>query len=238
MLLSVMGQIKGIRMIKTPFSHIKTGMQSHPYFFISFLITTVLYGIFQCLSPWTRSTCLLISWNIAVSGYLLFTLLNFWHSDHQHILQRAQQQDASKWLILLLLFLTLVMCFIAIIVEINLFAQTDFARMGHFLLAITTILCAWLFMHTIFAIHYAHDYYLALQQHQAGGLEFPKTPYPTYPDFLYFSYVIGTSAQTADVSISSRAMRILNTLHIVLAYMFNTTILAICINLVASFIQH
>lgn len=109
---------------------------------------------------------------------------------------------------------------------------------GHFLLAITTILCAWLFMHTIFAIHYAHDYYLALQQHQAGGLEFPKTPYPTYPDFLYFSYVIGTSAQTADVTISSRAMRILNTLHIVLAYMFNTTILAICINLVASFIQH
>ncbi len=61
MLLSVMGQIKGIRMIKTPFSHIKTGMQSHPYFFISFLITTVLYGIFQCLSPWTWSTCLLIS---------------------------------------------------------------------------------------------------------------------------------------------------------------------------------
>lgn len=67
---------------------------------------------------------------------------------------------------------------------------------------------------------------------------FRKLLYPTYPDFLYFSYVIGTSAQTADVTISSRAMRILNTLHIVLAYMFNTTILAICINLVASFIQH
>lgn len=58
----------------------------------------------------------------------------------------------------------------------------------------------------------------------------PKTTYPTYPDFLYFSYVIGTSAQTADVSITSRPMRILNILHILLAYGFNTTILAICIN--------
>ncbi len=93
-------------------------------------------------------------------------------------------------------------------------------------------------MHTIFAIHYAHDYYLALQQQQEGGLDFPKTSHPTYPDFLYFSYVIGTSAQTADVSISSQPMRVLNTLHIILAYSFNTTILAICINLVASFIQH
>ena len=92
-------------------------------------------------------------------------------------------------------------------------------------------------MHTIFAIHYAHDYYLALQQQQEGGLDFPKTSHPTYPDFLYFSYVIGTSAQTADVAITSQPMRVLNMLHILLAYSFNTTILAICINVAASFIQ-
>ena len=225
-------------MIKTPFSRMKTGIQYRPYFFISFVITIVLYAIFQTLTAWSWSSCLLISWNIAISCYLVLTMRSLWHSDHAHILQRAQQQDASKWLILFLVFLTLVMCFIAIIVEVNLFAQSEFVRMGHFILSITTILCAWFFMHTIFAIHYAHDYYLALQQQQEGGLDFPKTSHPTYPDFLYFSYVIGTSAQTADVSISSQPMRVLNTLHIILAYSFNTTILAICIHLVASFIQH
>ncbi len=92
-------------------------------------------------------------------------------------------------------------------------------------------------MHTIFAIHYAHDFYLALEKHKHGGLAIPSTPNPTYPDFLYFSYIIGTSAQTADVSITRQPMRILNTLHLLLAYGFNTTILAIAINVTATFIS-
>ena len=92
------------------------------------------------------------------------------------------------------------------------------------------------FIHTVFTIHYAHDCYLAKHQGAVGGLEFTAIPEPLYPDFIYFSYVIGTSAQTADVSISSRDMRVLNLIHIILAYGFNTTILAICINVAASFI--
>ena len=217
---------------------IKTALQSRLYFFIIFPAIIGFYLVLQTVTPLSWSSCLLISWNIAIYAYLLLTIKKLWRIDHAHILQRAMQQDASKWIILFLVIITLIMCFIAIIVEMNLFAQSEFVRIGHFILPITTILCAWFFMHTIFAIHYAHDYYLALQQHQEGGLDFPKTSHPTYPDFLYFSYVIGTSAQTADVSISSQPMRVLNTLHIILAYSFNTTILAICINLVASFIQH
>lgn len=220
-----------------PFSSLKTGVQYRPYFFVSFLMTILLYGALQALSPWTWSTCLLISWNIAVSCYLIFTMRKLWHADHLHILQRAQQQDASKWLILLLVFLTLVMCFIAIVVEVNHLPLDPAIRLGHLALSILTILCAWFFMHTVFAIHYAHDFYLALEKHQQGGLDFPKTPHPAYPDFLYFSYVIGTSAQTADVAITSRSMRVLNILHILLAYGFNTTILAISINIAAGFIQ-
>ena len=122
-------------MLKNPFTRMRSGIQSRPYFFISFVITIVLYAIFQTFSSWAWSSCLLLSWNIAISCYLLLTMLNLWHSDHAHILQRAQQQDASKWLILFLVFLTLVMCFIAIIIEVNLFAQSEFVRMGHFILS-------------------------------------------------------------------------------------------------------
>jgi uncharacterized membrane protein len=68
-------------------------------------------------------------------------------------------------------------------------------------LALLTIVSAWLFMHTVFALHYAHDFYMALSRNEEnGGLDFPGTKHPTYPDFLYFSYIIGTSAQTADVN--------------------------------------
>ncbi|MGE8540720.1 DUF1345 domain-containing protein [Acinetobacter sp. ANC 3813] len=219
-----------------PFSRIKAGLQYRPYFFISFAATLILYSALRSFSAWPWSTCLLISWNAAVSCYLIFTMLRLWRADHSHILERAQQQDASKWLILFLVFITLVMCFIAIVVEVNLPQHNPHLRFAHLALSFLTILCAWLFMHTVFAIHYAHDFYLAVEESKEGGLEFPKTPQPTYPDFLYFSYVIGTSAQTADVSITSRAMRTLNILHILLAYGFNTTILAISINVAAGFI--
>lgn len=213
-----------------------SGIQYRPYFFISFLLTAVLYLIFSFTLHWTWSTTLLLSWNISIFVYLILTMKTLWNTSQAHILKRAQQQDASKWLILLLVFMTLVMCFIAIIIELTHLPNDHMIKVGHLALSMCTIIFAWLFMHTVFAIHYSHDFYLSLANRQEGGLDFPKTEKPTYPDFLYFSYVIGTSAQTADVSITSRSMRVLNTLHILLAYGFNTTILAICINVAASFI--
>ncbi len=216
---------------------IKTGIQHHLYFFLTFPVIAVLYLGFQLMTTWHWSTCVLLSWNLTIYSYLFFTFKKLWHIDHAHILQRAKQQDASKWLILFLVLLTLIICFIAIIIEVNNLPNNTVIRTGHLILSMVTITSAWFLMHTIFAIHYAHDFYLALDRHNEGGLDFPKTPKPTYPDFLYFSYIVGTSAQTADVSITHSAMRVLNTLHLLLAYGFNTTILAITINVAANFIS-
>jgi len=216
---------------------IKTGIQHHLYFFLTFPVIAVLYLGFQLMTAWHWSTCVLLSWNLTIYSYLFFTFKKLWHIDHAHILQRAKQQDASKWLILFLVLLTLIICFIAIIIEVNNLPNNTVIRTGHLILSMVTITSAWFLMHTIFAIHYAHDFYLALDRHNEGGLDFPKTPKPTYPDFLYFSYIVGTSAQTADVSITHSAMRVLNTLHLLLAYGFNTTILAITINVAANFIS-
>lgn len=215
---------------------LKTGMQFRPYFFITFLLIALLFGLLMQFTQSTWSTSLLISWNIAITCYLLKTMHILWSVDAQHILQRAQQQDASKWIILLLVIMTLIMCLIAIVIELTHLPRHSMVTYGHLFLSLITIISAWFFMHTVFAIHYAHDYYLAIADQQEAGLDFPKTQQPTYPDFLYFSYVIGTSAQTADVSITSRPMRILNILHIILAYGFNTSILAISINVAAGFI--
>lgn len=223
-------------MAKQLFHRLRSGVRSRPYFFISFIITAVLFFSIFFSTDWKWSTALLFSWNISVAVYLILTMKALWRANRAHILKRAQAQDASKWLILLLVVLTLIMCFIAIIIELTHLPTEHSIKIGHIALSITTIISAWLFMHTVFAIHYAHDFYLAVASQKDGGLDFPKTPEPIYPDFIYFSYVCGTSAQTADVSITSRSMRVLNTLHILLAYMFNTTILAICINVAASFI--
>jgi uncharacterized membrane protein len=86
----------------------------------------------------------------------------------------------------------------------------------------------------MFAIHYAHDYYAAACHGRAAGLRFPEEEAPDYGDFFYFSAVIGTSGQTADVSFVTKPLRRIGTAHCILAYLFNTTVLALLINIGAS----
>jgi uncharacterized membrane protein len=182
---------------------------------------------------------LLASWNGSVILYLFHVFKLMKNSDHSQMQQQAKKQDESKWVIMLIVLLSISMCLVAILAQLSHLPSDHTEKLGHVALALFTIVSAWLFMHTVFALHYAHDFYIALSRNEEnGGLEFPGTKRPTYPDFLYFSYIIGTSAQTADVSVTTRHMRLLNLFHFVLAFGFNTTILAICINVAASFISN
>jgi uncharacterized membrane protein len=110
----------------------------------------------------------------------------------------------------------------------------------HLGLAISTIVSSWLLVHTIFAQHYAHIYYKAertLAECKADGLDFPGEIEPDYWDFLYFSFVIGMTSQVSDISVTSREMRRLSLIHGVLSFFFNTTIVAMMINIVAGAIS-
>jgi hypothetical protein len=112
----------------------------------------------------------------------------------------------------------------------------------HIGLAAATIVSAWFFIHLTYAFHYAHEYfdeYFAEPGRPAaerGGLAFPGIEHSDYYDFLYFSYVIGVACQTADVNISSPAMRRVALVHCVLAFFFNSAVLALTINIAAGLI--
>jgi uncharacterized membrane protein len=88
----------------------------------------------------------------------------------------------------------------------------------------------------MFAVHYAHDFYAAITDQKEPGLLFPGEDKPDYLDFLYFSAMIGTSAQTSDVSLTTKSMRHVCLVHCVMAYFFNTTLIALTINIAAGFI--
>lgn len=85
----------------------------------------------------------------------------------------------------------------------------------------------------LFALHDAHDFYLARSRGEPDALLFPGTADPGYRDVLYFACVIGTSGQTADVSFNGSTLRSVGTLHGVLAFFLNTTVLALAINIAA-----
>ena len=50
---------------------------------------------------------------------------------------------------------------------------------------------------------------------------------------MHFAVVIGVASQTADIAFQSKALRRIGTVHGVIAFTFNTVVLALTINLVA-----
>ena len=66
---------------------------------------------------------------------------------------------------------------------------------------------------------------------------FPAIGEPDYRDFLYYSFVIGCAAQTGDVATTSVGMRYLSLVHGIVAFTFNTAILALTINVGASLLS-
>jgi uncharacterized membrane protein len=102
-------------------------------------------------------------------------------------------------------------------------------------LAAGTVVMSWLFVQIVFAMHYAHVYYMTEETGgHKGGLEFGDDEEPDYWDFVHFSIVMGATAQTADIVIRSKEMRRVGTLHTLVAFGFNTAILATMINLAAN----
>ena len=102
-------------------------------------------------------------------------------------------------------------------------------RTLHVVLAVTGVVSAWLLLHTVFTLRYAHLYYDAGPE--PGGLLFPPgSPRPAYFDFAYLAFVVGMTSQTADVTISSPVLRRAVLLHGLLSFGFNTAVVAVSIS--------
>jgi uncharacterized membrane protein len=180
-------------------------------------------------------TRLLIAWNAGTVLYVALAATMMLRSSSQKMRYRAQLQDDGQLAILMLACLAAIASLAAIAVELALSKDSHgFLKVAHIALAGCTVLSSWAFIQMMFALHYAHDYYAATCRGRTPGLRFPDDDNPDYGDFFYFSAIIGTSGQTADVAFSSKPMRRIGSLHCILAYLFNTTVLALLINMAAS----
>ena len=209
-------------------------IQARPRLFLSVLLG-VAVAVFLPQTLVERAiTRLILGWNAGAWLYLLLAIrMMFWSGQHT-IRRQAQLQDEGKFIVLLLVILAVAASLGAIVAELSVVKEMQGAmRYAHIALVIMTIMSSWIFMHVMFAQHYAHDYYVALSRKESGGLHFPGETMPDYADFLYFSCAIGTSGQTADVSFTSKGMRRVGLVHNVLAFFFNTILLALSINIAA-----
>lgn len=186
---------------------------------------------FQLLAAWTGgSICFLfLIWSMMLKANATQTR---W---------RSQQQELDRRLIFLMVIgATFSSLFVIGFILVK-YKNTLGLEVGFSILA---VICSWLLIHTLFAHHYASFYYrptsensgLDSKQEYNGGLKFPGNTPPCYSDFLYFSFVIGMTAQTSDIPIIKSAMRRLSLGHMIISYYFYSVILALGVSVVSGLI--
>ena len=186
-------------------------------------------------TDWRLATRVLTGWDVGAGLYLVSTYLLVSRSTVNEIRRRAAIQDEGAAALLVLTPAAAIASLAAIIVE---FGNADsVAGWADLAFGMGTILLSWLFLHIVFALHYAHEYYGERSDDQIGGLKFPGAQGPDYWDFVYFSFVIAMTSQVSDVAITSKVIRRVATVHGVLSFFFNVSVLALTVNMVANLIK-
>lgn len=176
---------------------------------------------------WRLTTHLLVAWDIFIAIYMALAYVTVFSCGTDYIRRQAAAQDDGRFFILITTGLGAFASIAAIVLELGIKPQ----HTPRLALAVITIVLSWATIHTTFALHYAHDYYRGTK---AGGLAFPGDDEPDYWDFVYFSFVIGMTAQVSDVGITNKIIRRTAAAHGVISFIFNTALVALMVNIAAS----
>lgn len=208
-------------------------VRNHPRLFGSFALSAAIYALKAVALPGMGvSTGLLVAWDAGVLAYLTLALSTVSRFDLAVVRRRAPTQDEGGTAILVLTVASAVASLGAIVAELGSIPK-DESRGPHLALAVLTILLSWIFIHVIFAFHYANEHYDA----ETRGLRFPEDDRPDYWDFVYFSFVIGMTFQVSDVQVTSKRLRRLVVAHGVISYVFSVAIVALVVNIAAGLIE-
>ncbi len=177
----------------------------------------------------------LLGWNVFVWTYLFWVVYTVIKADRGHIRKVAVAQAESTYLVLAIIIVASAVSFAAVFYELSAVKGSG-AHMAwkHLLPALTTVVGSWLMVPCLFTLSYGS---LFFGMKPGRGLNFPgeRSDFnPDYVEFLYFSFTIAVALQTSDVTVTSREMRRLVLLQSILAFVFNTTILAFSVNVGAS----
>jgi uncharacterized membrane protein len=199
----------------------------------------VAVGLFVPLQEPTPR--ILAGWNAGGWLYLVLIGIKMWQAEISGIKREAGIERGSRIAVLVIVILGSLFTLLALVTQLGaLRGEHGLDRTISVTLSVSTIFLSWLLIHTVFAVYYAHEFHgegHAGAGGKGGGLKFPGENTPDYLDFLYFSFVVGTTNQTSDTAVTSRAMRRVVLIHGVLSFVFNTTVIALAVNLAAQFVQ-
>ena len=182
-------------------------------------------------------TRFLVAWDFGVGLYLILAFWMIAHSGVTEIHRQSLAQDEGGFAILVLTIVSACASVGAVFTWLEIATRAETFALPVLAFLLLTIMMSWAFIHTMFALHYAHEFY-AEHHKTGGGLIFPRDPEPTYWDFVYLAFSIGTATQVSDVEISSKRIRRTVTLHGIVSFFFNVTVIALTVGLVGDAIQN
>ena len=195
-------------------------------FVVAVLVFLVVLGLLLGLGMATVKAVLL-AFDAGALVFLIAVVWLFEHADAGRVRKWAHDEEGGRWGFLCTNVVIALMVLVALGLELHsLLAGGVWALV----LAAATLLLSWLFMNTMFALHYAYGYYRA-RGGESAALDFPGGQQPDYWDFAYFSVTIGMTFQVSDVQITDRRLRRLVMIHGVVAFFFNVIVIALTVNL-------
>jgi uncharacterized membrane protein len=196
---------------------------------------------FLLLHPWlSPASRFIAAWDVFVIVDLSLAWWVMFHADPAHLRETSRLQDSSQTALFTLVLLAACAAFASVAFILGPSKKEEGIGLGlHLLLSAIAVVGAWMVVHTIFAMRYAHLYFARHENADKAfrkGLEFPGTARPDYLDFAYFSFVIGMTSQVSDVQISGKELRRLALAHGILSFFFNVVILGLTISVMSGLI--
>lgn len=189
------------------------------------LVLSVLF-IALGLSP---GMSVLLAFDIAVVVFLAAVLWMFVRAQKGDMEKYAREEGENYWSFLLISVVVAGVALLALAVQLQ---GSDSGGIFQVALAAGSQMLVWLFINTVFTLHYAHEFYDEGPKRR-WGLDFPATEEPDYWDFVYFAFCLGMTFQVSDVEITERGIRRVATVHSLVAFLFNVVIVALSVNVVA-----
>lgn len=181
------------------------------------------------------SSHILIGWDACALVYVITTWHLFLTADEAEVRRRAAAEDEKPSGILLLVLAAILFSLVAVVA-----AMLNARSAGTETKAITaacagvTLVLSWVVLHSVFTLHYAHRHFGSGTA--KPGFLFPGEPASTYLDFVYLAFSIGATFQVSDNNVLTARLRNLVTAQAVCAYFYNTAVLALGINIIASLV--
>lgn len=176
-----------------------------------------------------------ILWDVFALTYIITSWIVFFTRPVADIAKQANKEDGSRLFVLISIIISSFASMFTVLLLLLSKPGSPTEQTLTIILTITGMLASWVMVHTIFTFHYAHLYYYKGKgdTDNNAALEFPNQKNPDYVDFAYFAFVIGMTFQVSDVQINSRITRRTVLAHSLLAFVLNTFVVALTINLVA-----